>query len=242
MDRGDLRNGREGRGLRDRAAGGAGAPRARRVRVRRVPTKARSRDRPAHRRPSRSESRRQGRPGSRRPSRSGGRPSARWGSRGAGGRASRGGGRTGGVEEACRVQPSGRAASYAGWCCGRAASRKRGLVGVSAGARLFARSGGNRCARHGLSVAAGKTCLVGGGDTQERASHVRHRRTGDRGNCLACGNIVSHHRVGADVGVRGQEAIDGVGSWNERSPLAGLSCGRTGRGSSPHCLTALRSD
>ncbi|RRR73808.1 hypothetical protein EHS43_36520 [Streptomyces sp. RP5T] len=83
---------------------------------------------------------------------------------------------------------------------------------------------------------------MGGGDTQERPSHVRHWRTGDWGNCLACGNIVSHYRVGADVGVRGQEAIDGVGSWNERSPLAGLSCGRTGRGSSPHCLTALRSD
>ncbi|AWT44686.1 hypothetical protein DMT42_21910 [Streptomyces actuosus] len=83
---------------------------------------------------------------------------------------------------------------------------------------------------------------MGGGDTQGRPSHVRHRRTGDWGICLACGNIVSHHRVGADVGVRGQEAIDGVGSWNERSPLAGLSCGRTGRGSSPYCLTALRSD
>ncbi|QEV68536.1 hypothetical protein DMH25_33185 [Streptomyces sp. WAC 01325] len=83
---------------------------------------------------------------------------------------------------------------------------------------------------------------MGGGDTQDSESHVRHRRTDGEGNCLACGNIVSHHRVGADVGVRGQEAIDGVGSWNERSPLAGLSCGRTGRGSSPHCLTALRSD
>ncbi|MEW5354666.1 hypothetical protein E0E62_19765 [Streptomyces sp. 16-176A] len=80
------------------------------------------------------------------------------------------------------------------------------------------------------------------GRTREKESHVRHRRTGDWGNCLACGNIVSHHRVGTYVGVRGQEAIDGVGSWNERSPLAGLSCGRTGRGSSPHCLTALRSD
>ncbi|QHA09802.1 hypothetical protein GQF42_24870 [Streptomyces broussonetiae] len=83
---------------------------------------------------------------------------------------------------------------------------------------------------------------MGGGDTQDGPSHVRHRRTGEWGNCLACGNIVSHHRVGAYVGVRGQEAKDGVGSWNERSPLAGLSCGRTGRGSSPHCLTALRSD
>ncbi|NJP53758.1 hypothetical protein HCJ93_27750 [Streptomyces sp. SBST2-5] len=83
---------------------------------------------------------------------------------------------------------------------------------------------------------------MGGGDKRGRTSHVRHGRTGEGGNCLACGNIVSHHRVGADVGVRGQEAIDGVGSWNERSPLAGLSCGRTGRGSSPHCLTALRSD
>ncbi|MBP5862023.1 hypothetical protein F3K20_25645 [Streptomyces scabiei] len=94
---------------------------------------------------------------------------------------------------------------------------------------------------------------MGGGDTQERPSHVRHRRTDGGGNCLACGNIVSHHRVGADVGVRdpggsnfclresGGEP-DGVGSWNERSPLAGLSCGRTERGASPHCLTALRSD
>ncbi|QNR95617.1 Hypothetical protein SLIV_20903 [Streptomyces lividans TK24] len=83
---------------------------------------------------------------------------------------------------------------------------------------------------------------MGGGDMQIGPSRVRHRRTGEWGKCLACGNIVSHHRVVADVGVRGQEAIDGVGSWNERSPLAGLSCGRTGRGSSPHCLTALRSD
>ncbi|TXS39451.1 hypothetical protein EAO72_28540 [Streptomyces sp. or43] len=64
--------------------------------------------------------------------------------------------------------------------------------------------------------------------------------------CLACGNIVSHHRVGAVVGVRGRrsprEAGPGVGSRNERSPLAGLSCGRTGRGPTPYCLTALRSD
>ncbi|MPY63641.1 hypothetical protein FNH08_42730 [Streptomyces spongiae] len=83
---------------------------------------------------------------------------------------------------------------------------------------------------------------MGGGDTQERRSRVRHRRTDSEANHLACGNIVSHHQVGADVGVRGQEAKDGVGSWNERSPLAGLSCGRTARGASPHCLTALRSD
>jgi hypothetical protein len=76
----------------------------------------------------------------------------------------------------------------------------------------------------------------------DRASRVRHRRTDGEGICLACGNIVSHHQVGAYVGVRGQEAKDGVGSWNERSPLAGLSCGRTARGASPHCLTALRSD
>ncbi|PWG10496.1 hypothetical protein DF268_26535 [Streptomyces sp. V2] len=93
---------------------------------------------------------------------------------------------------------------------------------------------------------------MGGGDAQERPSRVRHRRTGDGGKCLACGNIVSHHQVGADVGVRARETApgprsrggdpDGVGSWNERSPLAGLSCGRTARGASPHCLTALRSD
>ncbi|TPQ20995.1 hypothetical protein FGD71_017655 [Streptomyces sporangiiformans] len=83
---------------------------------------------------------------------------------------------------------------------------------------------------------------MGGATRDVWASHVRHRRTDGEGICLACGNIVSHHRVGADVGVRGQEAMDGVGSWNERSPLAGLSCGRTGRGASPYCLTALRSD
>ncbi|KAB1978394.1 hypothetical protein F8144_39895 [Streptomyces triticiradicis] len=83
---------------------------------------------------------------------------------------------------------------------------------------------------------------MGGATRRTWASHVRHRRTAGEGICLACGNIVSHHRVGADVGVRGQEAKDGVGSWNERSPLAGLSCGRTGRGASPYCLTALRSD
>ncbi|AWK12988.1 hypothetical protein DDQ41_18005 [Streptomyces spongiicola] len=65
-------------------------------------------------------------------------------------------------------------------------------------------------------------------------SHVRHRRTDGTGNCLACGNIVSHHRVGAFVGVRGRRPQTGVGSWNERSPLAGLSCGRTGRGSTPN--------
>lgn len=77
------------------------------------------------------------------------------------------------------------------------------------GAKLFARSGGNRCAPHGLSVLAGKTYLVGRGDTRFRRSHVRHRRTGDRGICLACGNIVSHHRVGAVVGCSGPEAMDG---------------------------------
>ncbi|QFZ78819.1 hypothetical protein EAO69_28735 [Streptomyces sp. me109] len=83
---------------------------------------------------------------------------------------------------------------------------------------------------------------MGGATRRAWAPHVRHRRTAHEGICLACGNIVSHHQVGADVGVRGQEAKDGVGSWNERSPLAGLSCGRTGRGASPYCLTALRSD
>ncbi|RST09251.1 hypothetical protein E2C00_31820 [Streptomyces sp. WAC05374] len=74
------------------------------------------------------------------------------------------------------------------------------------------------------------------------ASHVRHRRTAGEGKCLACGNIVSDHWVGAFVGVRVRRPETGVGSWNERSPLAGLSCGRTGRGPTPYCLTALRSD
>ncbi|PRH79013.1 hypothetical protein C6N75_11860 [Streptomyces solincola] len=83
---------------------------------------------------------------------------------------------------------------------------------------------------------------MGRGDTQDRTSHVRHRRTAAEGNGLACGNIVSHHRVGAFVGVRVRRPSTGVGSWNERSPLAGLSCGRTGRGPTPYCLTALRSD
>ena len=72
---------------------------------------------------------------------------------------------------------------------------------------LFARSGGNRCIWHGVSVRTGKTSLVGGGDTQKRPSRVRHRRSDSEGNCLACGNIVSHDRVGAYVGVRGQEAV-----------------------------------
>ncbi|KAA0935964.1 hypothetical protein FGF04_17225 [Streptomyces apricus] len=87
---------------------------------------------------------------------------------------------------------------------------------------------------------------MGGATRTVRASHVRHRRSDGGGICLACGNIAQHHRVGADVGVRGQEGStgsrSGVGRWNERSPLAGLSCGRTGRGASPYCLTALRSD
>ena len=67
-------------------------------------------------------------------------------------------------------------------------------------ARVFARSGANGGAPHGLSVLTGKTFLVGRGDTRSRTSHVRHRRTDSGGICLACGNIVSHHQVGAGVG------------------------------------------
>ncbi len=88
---------------------------------------------------------------------------------------------------------------------------KGGVRGAATDARLFARSGGNRGTWHGVSVRTGKTSLVGGGDTQKRASHVRHRRTHGEGNCLACGNIVSHHQVGADVGVRVQEAVLDLG-------------------------------
>jgi hypothetical protein len=139
-------------------------------------------------------------------------------------------------------QPPERRSSYAGWLRVCAECPKSGRSEAVRGARMFAHSGGNRCVRHGVSVRTGKTSLVGGATRKARASHVRHRRTDGGGICLACGNIVSHHQVGADVGVRGQEAKDGVGSWNERSPLAGLSCGRTGRGASPYCLTALRSD
>ncbi|RNF88669.1 hypothetical protein EEJ42_41325 [Streptomyces botrytidirepellens] len=82
---------------------------------------------------------------------------------------------------------------------------------------------------------------------------VRHRRTDGGRICLACGNIVSHHRVGAVVGCSGRRPSavrpvrvgpirTVVGSWNELSRVAGLACGRTGRGSSPIFLTALRSD
>ncbi|AWN32243.1 hypothetical protein DKG71_23835 [Streptomyces sp. NEAU-S7GS2] len=78
---------------------------------------------------------------------------------------------------------------------------------------------------------------------------VRHGRSGRGRICLACGNIVSHHRVGADVSCSavnfpaGAGVIrTGVGSWNELSRPAGLACGRTGRGPTPNCLTALRSD
>ncbi|ASQ95442.1 hypothetical protein CGL27_22330 [Streptomyces sp. 11-1-2] len=84
-------------------------------------------------------------------------------------------------------------------------------------------------------------------------SGVRHRRTGGGRRCLACGNIVSHHRVKAVVGCSGRKPVavcparagvirTVVGSWNELSRVAGLACGRTGRGSSPIFLTALRSD
>lgn len=144
--------------------------------------------------------------------------------------------------EACQEQPSEGLQSYAGCFIMCAEYRNKEPVRAIDGARVFAHSGGNRCARHGVSVRTGKTSLVGGATRMAQASHVRHRRTAGEGICLACGNIVSHHQVGQDVGVRGQEAKDGVGSWNERSPLAGLSCGRTGRGASPYCLTALRSD
>ncbi|ARF77161.1 hypothetical protein B7C62_14385 [Kitasatospora albolonga] len=82
---------------------------------------------------------------------------------------------------------------------------------------------------------------MGRGDTQAEASHVRHRRTGERGICLACGNIVSHHRVGAVVScsavripARCGVIRTDVGSWNELSRPAGLACGRTGRGPTPH--------
>ncbi|ARF66293.1 hypothetical protein B1H20_19875 [Streptomyces violaceoruber] len=82
---------------------------------------------------------------------------------------------------------------------------------------------------------------MGRGDTSAGPSHVRHRRSGERGICLACGNIVSHHRVGAVVSCsavriparRGVIRTD-VGSWNELSRPAGLACGRTGRGPTPH--------
>ncbi|PGH49788.1 hypothetical protein CRI70_15630 [Streptomyces sp. Ru87] len=94
---------------------------------------------------------------------------------------------------------------------------------------------------------------MGTGDAQEATGGVRHGRTAIEGGRLACGNIVSHHRVGAVVGCPGQETRyegprgsgvirTGVGRWNELSPVAGLACGRTGRGPSPICLTALRSD
>lgn len=83
---------------------------------------------------------------------------------------------------------------------------------------MFAHSGGNRRAPHGLSVIAGKTSLVGRGDTQVWASHVRRRRTDERRICLACGNIVSHHQVGADVGVRGRRprTVSAVGMSGPR--------------------------
>ncbi|KAB7847866.1 hypothetical protein FRZ00_10795 [Streptomyces mobaraensis] len=78
---------------------------------------------------------------------------------------------------------------------------------------------------------------------------VRHRRSGGGRICLACGNIVSHHRVGGVVGCSAAGfPVDAgvirtdVGSWNELSRPAGLACGRTGRGPTPYCLTALRSD
>ncbi|PHQ51885.1 hypothetical protein BLA24_11145 [Streptomyces cinnamoneus] len=78
---------------------------------------------------------------------------------------------------------------------------------------------------------------------------VRRRRSGGGRICLACGNIVSHHRVGGDVGcsaagfpANAGVIRTGVGSWNELSRPAGLACGRTGRGPTPNCLTALRSD
>ena len=167
-------------------------------------------------------------------------------SRGSGG-VSRSGGRVEGRGEGrwgpCQEQPpDSRVRVTLGGFASAQSVRKVGAAERVGGARMFARSGGNRCVRHGVSVRTGKTSLVGGATRKARASHVRHRRTDGEGICLACGNIVSHHQVGADVGVRGQEAKDGVGSWNERSPLAGLSCGRTGRGASPYCLTALRSD
>ncbi len=107
----------------------------------------------------------------------------------------------------CQAQPPEGHAGYAECQNECKEWRKRGVWGVPGGARLFARSGGNGGVRHGPEVPTGKTSLVGGGATRKRPSHVRHRRTGEWGICLACGNIVSHHRVGADVGVRGQEAV-----------------------------------
>ncbi|AJC56823.1 hypothetical protein GZL_04245 [Streptomyces sp. 769] len=90
-----------------------------------------------------------------------------------------------------------------------------GSTGASRDVWVFARSGGKRPAPHGVSVAAGKTVSVGrdavtgalgssppslaGGARCVGEARVRHGRSGGMRICLACGNIVSHHRVGADV-------------------------------------------
>lgn len=111
--------------------------------------------------------------------------------------------RGGGTRIAMSDEPPDASRSYAPFMIDRPVCPRWGRAGALDGTKLFARSGGNGGAPHGLSVSAGKTSLVGRGDTRAKASHVRHRRTGERAICLACGNIVSHHRVGAVVGVRG---------------------------------------
>lgn len=74
----------------------------------------------------------------------------------------------GGLCEPCQEQPPKRAGSYAGWSNECAGYGKRGRSGVRRGARLFARSGGNRCERHGVSVRTGKTIPSGRGRHAEK--------------------------------------------------------------------------
>ena len=100
-----------------------------------------------------------------------------------------------------------------------AAQCPKGEAGAGAGsARLFARSGGNGRARHGVSVPAGKTSLVGGGDTQERPSHVRHRRTGDGVSAWPAGT--SSRTIGLEqmsaFGVRRPRTVSAVGMSGPR--------------------------
>lgn len=81
-----------------------------------------------------------------------------------------GGTRGGGTVRAMTEQPPTGPPGYAALTAKRIGCPGWGRTGAFRSTKMFARSGGNPRTPHGLSVIAGKTSLVGRGDTQ--ATHV----------------------------------------------------------------------
>jgi hypothetical protein len=113
---------------------------------------------------------------------------------------------------------------------GRTAAQRPGDTGVRSAMPVSRRRFGQESFAMGVVNQRGYAWPAGTSSRTiglELLSTVRGRRP----DCASHGSVAGRRRSRA-----------GVGSWNERSPLAGLSCGRTERGASPYCLTALRSD